>query len=152
MRYSDLSHLLYVDSDIGFDGADILRMFVEQQEVVLGPYPAKHINWHGIVETARQNPDLPAHEIALRMADYSTNFYGLDDRTTFTANGLNEIHAGGAGLMMIARSALARIDRRIPAPGAASPMPTATSCRTSTPWSSISRSTASPTGGCSRRI
>ncbi len=55
MRHSDLSHMLYVDADIGFDGADILRMFVEQREVVLGPYPAKHINWHGIVETARQN-------------------------------------------------------------------------------------------------
>ncbi|WP_342163537.1 hypothetical protein [Methylobacterium sp. SD21] len=123
MHHSDLSHLLYVDADIGFDGADILRMFVEQREVVLGPYPAKHINWHGVVETARQNPDLPAHEIALRMADYSTNFYGLDDRSTLTANGLNEIHAGGAGLMMIARSALARIDRAYP--GARSRFPDA---------------------------
>ncbi len=37
MHHSDLSHLLYVDADIGFDGADILRMFVEQREVVLGP-------------------------------------------------------------------------------------------------------------------
>ncbi len=57
------------------------------------------------------------------MADYSTNFYGLDDRSTLTANGLNEIHAGGAGLMMIARSALARIDRAYP--GARSRFPDA---------------------------
>ena len=123
LNHSNLSHMLYVDADIGFEGADILRMFVEEKDVVLGPYPAKHINWHGIVETARQRPDLSPQEVALRMADYSTNFYGLDDQSAFTGDGLNEIHGGGAGLMMIARSALARIDRAYP--GARSNFPAA---------------------------
>lgn len=114
MHHSDLSHLLFIDADLGFEGADILRMFVEQRDVVLGPYPAKHINWGAIVEAARRRPDLQPHDIALHMADYSTNFYGLQDQNAFVGEGLNEIHGGGAGLMMLSRSALARIDHAYP--------------------------------------
>ena len=113
-HHNDLSHLLFIDADVGFEGADILRMFVEQKDVVLGPYPAKHINWHAVVDAARRRPDLSPQDIALRMADYTTNFYGLDDRSVFIGDSLNEIHGGGAGLMMIARSALERIDRACP--------------------------------------
>lgn len=114
MHHSNLSHMLFIDADIGFEGPDILRMFVEQKDVVLGPYPSKHINWHAVVETARRRPDFTPQDVALRMADYSMNFYGLGNQSTFTGDGLNEIHGGGAGLMMLSRSALARIDNGYP--------------------------------------
>ncbi|GJE40219.1 hypothetical protein [Methylobacterium persicinum] len=114
MNHSDLSHLLFVDADLGFEGEDILRMFHEQKDVVLGPYPAKHINWKAVVETARNRPDLPPAEVALRAADYTTNFYGLEDQTAFEPDQLNPIHAGGAGLMLLARTALAELDRSYP--------------------------------------
>lgn len=114
MHHGDLSHLLFVDADVGFEGEDILRMFAERQEVVLGPYPAKHINWSSVVETARNRPDLPPTEVALHAADYSTNFYGLEGSTSFEPDRLNAIHAGGAGLMLIARTALAELDRSYP--------------------------------------
>ncbi|MFC6791290.1 hypothetical protein ACFQE0_17685 [Methylobacterium komagatae] len=114
LNHTDLSHMLYIDADIGFEGVDIVRMFAEQRDVVLGPYPAKHINWTAIIESARQRPDLTPREIALHMADYSTNFYGLGDNSSFSGDRLNEIHGGGAGLMMIARSALISMDAAYP--------------------------------------
>lgn len=114
LNHTDLSHMIYIDADIGFEGVDIVRMFAEQRDVVLGPYPAKHINWTAILENARQRPDLTSQELSLHMADYSTNFYGLGDNTSFSGDGLNEIHGGGAGLMMIARSALISMDAAYP--------------------------------------
>lgn len=115
MNHSDLSHMLFIDADLGFEGEDILRMYAEQQGVVLGPYPAKHINWPSIIETARRRPDLPPEEVALRAADYSTNFYGVEGMTQFNPDQLNVIHAGGAGLMLLARTALTSLAQAYPA-------------------------------------
>lgn len=115
MHHCDLSHLLFIDADVGFEGADIVRMFQEGKEMVLGPYPAKHINWPAVVDAARRNPNLPPEEIALRAADYSTNFYGLKDQSHFRADGLNEIYAGGTGLMLIDSTVFARLDEAYPA-------------------------------------
>jgi hypothetical protein len=114
-RHSDLSHLLFVDADVGFEGEDIVRMFHSGEELVLGPYPAKHINWAAVVATARNHPDLSPAEVALSAADYSTNFYGVEGQTSFSANALNEIHAGGTGLMLIAASVFAKLDAAYPA-------------------------------------
>ncbi|MCJ2013111.1 hypothetical protein [Methylobacterium sp. J-076] len=123
MHHSDLSHLLFLDADLGFEGADIVRMFAAQQDVVLGPYPAKHINWQAVVDAARRQPDLAPHEVALYMADYSAIFYGLDGREAFVADGLNEIHAGGAGLMLLSRTALAALEEAYPAARSTLPAP-----------------------------
>ncbi len=87
MHHCDLSHLLFIDADVGFEGADIVRMFREGKEMVLGPYPAKHINWAAVTDAARRYPHLPPEEVALRAADYSTNFYGLKDQNHFRADG-----------------------------------------------------------------
>jgi hypothetical protein len=110
-HHSDLSHMLFIDADLGFEGGDIVRMFAEQKDVVLGPYPAKHINWNAVVAAARGNPALSPAEVALHSADYTTNFYGLNDQPRIEGNRLNEIHGGGAGLMLLARTALDRMDR-----------------------------------------
>jgi hypothetical protein len=115
LHHSDLSHLLFIDADVGFEGEDILRMFAEQKDVILGPYPAKHINWNAVVAAARRNPALSPAEVALHSADFTTNFYGLDEKPRFASDRLNEIHSGGAGLMLLARTALERLDRAYPA-------------------------------------
>ena len=114
-HHSDLSHLLFVDADVGFEGEDIVRMFQEGQEMVLGPYPAKHINWASVVHTARERPDLSPNDIALYAADYSTNFYGREGQTAFQPDTLNEIYAGGTGLMLLAHSVFEKLDAAYPA-------------------------------------
>ncbi len=115
MHHSDLSHLFFIDADVGFEGEDVVRMFRTGQEMVLGPYPAKHINWGSVVQMARQRPDLPPADIALYAADYSTNFYGLEGQTSFQPNELNEIFAGGTGLMMLAHGVFTKLEAAYPA-------------------------------------
>ncbi len=90
-------------------------MFAEQKDVVPWALSAKHINWRAVVAAARRDPALSPEEVALHSADFTTNFYGLDEKRGFESDRLNEIHSGGAGLMLLARTALERLDQAYPA-------------------------------------
>ena len=35
LRTSDLSHMMFIDADVGFRGDDVIRMFEQQHEVTL---------------------------------------------------------------------------------------------------------------------
>jgi len=64
---SDAEHLLFIDSDIGFNPQDVIAMMALQEpeseyDVIAGPYPKKCITWEKIKSAvdkgaADQNPD-----------------------------------------------------------------------------------------------
>ena len=115
---SDYTHLMFIDSDIGFDAKDVLALSVvaepgSDKEIVCGPYPKKTISWEKIKMAvdkgfADQNPN------AL------DNFVG--DFVFNPAKGQNEIPLnqpvevleGGTGFMMIQRSALEKYQKAYP--------------------------------------
>ena len=50
---SEHTHLMFIDSDIGFDPMDVLALAAladesEDREIVCGPYPKKAISWEKI--------------------------------------------------------------------------------------------------------
>ncbi|WP_322024833.1 hypothetical protein [Burkholderia sp. BCC1977] len=102
--HSGLSHMMFIDADVGFRGSDVIRMFEQQQDVMLGLYPSKSINWAAVAEAARSDPSAPPERIALYSADYSQTAYAIDGApSVIRLDAISEIHSGGAGLMMIAR-------------------------------------------------
>jgi hypothetical protein len=109
LQMSDLSHMMFIDADIGFRGNDVIRMLAQQKEVLLGLYPAKHINWTAVVNAARSDLTAPADRIALFSADYRGTAYALDE-TMLESNQVCEIHSGGTGLMMIARTVFRKME------------------------------------------
>ena len=51
---SDYTHLMFIDSDIGFDPNDVIGLAAisdDKHEVVCGPYPKKTIAWEKMSET-----------------------------------------------------------------------------------------------------
>lgn len=48
---SDCTHLMFIDSDIGFDPQDILTMLAANKDVILGAYPRKEIGAPLVVKT-----------------------------------------------------------------------------------------------------
>ncbi len=102
--HSGLSHMMFIDADIGFRGSDVIRMFEQQHDVMLGLYPSKSINWAAVAEAARSDPSAPPERLALFSADYSQTAYAVDGaQSRIQLDAVSEIHSGGAGLMMIAR-------------------------------------------------
>jgi hypothetical protein len=109
---SDLSHMMFIDADIGFRGEDVVRMLEYQHELMLGLYPAKQINWAAVVSVARSDHSAPASKVAQHAAVYSASAYAKDgDRVDIKYDEVYEIYAGGTGLMMISRTVFERMAR-----------------------------------------
>ena len=115
---SDYTHLMFIDSDIGFDAKDVLALSVvaepgTDKEIVCGPYPKKTISWEKIKMAVDKG-------FADKNPNALDNFVG--DFVFNPAKGQNEIPLnqpvevleGGTGFMMIQRSALEKYQKAYP--------------------------------------
>jgi hypothetical protein len=115
---SDCTHLMFIDSDIGFDPNDVIALSVIAAEgtdkhIVCGPYPKKCIAWEKIKRAvdkgfADKNPE----NLEKYVGDYvfnpkeGTGSIALDEPV--------EVLEGGTGFMMIQRSALEKFAAAYP--------------------------------------
>jgi len=115
---SDCTHLMFIDSDIGFDPNDVIALSViaaegTDKEIVCGPYPKKCIAWEKIKRAvdkgfADKNPE----NLEKYVGDYvfnpkeGTGSIALDEPV--------EVLEGGTGFMMIQRSALEKFAAAYP--------------------------------------
>lgn len=117
---SDYTHLMFIDSDIGFDPNDVLTLAAlmdpeaeEPKEIMCGPYPKKTIAWEKIKQAvdkgfADENPN----ELEKFVGDFVFN----------PAQGTSQIRIdqpcsvleGGTGFMMITRSAFEKFNEAYP--------------------------------------
>jgi hypothetical protein len=116
----DYTHLMFIDSDIGFDPNDVLTLAAMMDEndpngkkVMCGPYPKKTIAWEKIklaVEKGYADEDPSRLE----------NFVG--DYVFNPASGQSQVRIdepvkvleGGTGFMMITKDAFAKFDEAYP--------------------------------------
>jgi hypothetical protein len=115
---SDCTHLMFIDSDIGFDPNDVIALSVIAAEgtdkhIVCGPYPKKCIAWEKIKRAvdkgfADKNPE----NLERYVGDYvfnpkeGTGSIALDEPV--------EVLEGGTGFMMIQRAALEKFQEAYP--------------------------------------
>lgn len=115
---SDATHLMFIDSDIGFNPQDVLALLALQKEdspydVIGGPYPKKCISWEKIKQAvdkgvADENPNV----LDKYVGDYVFNPKG----------GQNQIPLGqpvevleiGTGFMMIKKSTFTKYKEAFP--------------------------------------
>jgi len=106
---SDCTHLMFIDSDIGFDPNDVLALAAiadpgSDKEIVCGPYPKKAIAWEKIKRAVDKGmADNDPRVLEKYVGDYVFNPVGGggDIRIDTPA----EVLEGGTGFMMIQRSA-----------------------------------------------
>jgi hypothetical protein len=115
---SGATHLMFIDSDIGFDPRDVLALLALQSDesdydVIGGPYPKKCISWEKIKMAvdkgfADENPSNLEHFVG----DYVFN-----PKTTAREIPLNkpvEVMEIGTGFMMIRRATLEKYQEAYP--------------------------------------
>jgi len=73
---SDYSHLLFIDSDIGFDPQDVFKLIEADQDVVVGVYPKKYYSRHKMEALAKYSPHVfnDKEEWKSLATDFSTEF------------------------------------------------------------------------------
>lgn len=105
---SNATHLMFIDSDIGFEAQDVLAMMALQSDeseydVLCGPYPKKCIAWEKILQAvnagkADQNPN----ELEKYVGDYVFNPKSGTGKIPLGEP--CEVREGGTGFMMIRRA------------------------------------------------
>lgn len=107
---SPYTHLMFIDSDIGFDPNDVITLLAiadpnSDKDIVCGPYPKKVISWEKIKRAVDKGfADQDPEQLGLYVGDYVFN----------PANGMTEIPIhrpvevleGGTGFMMCQKAAM----------------------------------------------
>ncbi len=101
---TDCDHLMFIDADIAFEGADVLRLLDADKDVVCGLYPRKEIDWAQIAAAARAGHDDDLQEYGgafLAELKFFADFGQKDAEVT--GEGLFEVRHGATGFMLIKR-------------------------------------------------
>lgn len=99
----DATHLMFIDADIGFEPAQVLRMLAFDRDVVAGMYPLKDITWDGAaLDRARKGESLDQAPM---------RFVGLacEERERQSEDGFVTGVYAGAGFLMIKRRVFERL-------------------------------------------
>jgi hypothetical protein len=102
------THLLFIDADITFEAAQIVRMLRFGEDVVAGVYPLKMMLWDEAASERAGSGESP-DTAALRYVGYPAEGAEFEARDGFVTGWY-----AGAGYMMISRSALRRMTEAFP--------------------------------------
>lgn len=110
LKRTGASHLLFIDSDMGFDAAEVCSLFDHAHlDVVAAMCTSKSLNWANVARVAREHPDLPPAELA-EIAGTFDGMVSLPSGNTFAvAREPVEVVNIGTGVMMISRDILGRL-------------------------------------------
>ena len=119
---SDCTHLLFIDSDIGFDPNDVLALAAiadpdTDKDIVCGPYPKKTIAWEKVKDAvdkgfADENPNALENFVG----DFVFNFAPSvqNQKEGVRVDRPAEILEGGTGFMMIQRRVFEKFAKEHP--------------------------------------
>lgn len=92
------THLLFIDADLGFNAADVLKMLAADKPIIGGIYPKKAINWSVVKKAIDKVPDESLDTFA---GDFVVEFAEVPDRLHFDQP--IEVRNIGTGFMLIKR-------------------------------------------------
>ncbi len=114
LNSSDLSHMMFIDDDIGFNAEDVLALYNTGLDLVAGTYPRKSIDW----DTAFDVLEKTGNRSAAKLSAFK--YTGLADEkedgaVTFLPElGCMETGHLATGFMMVSREALETIMKAHP--------------------------------------
>jgi hypothetical protein len=107
LNKTDCTHLMFIDSDIRFNPADILKMLQADKEVICGIYPKKEINWHSVEAAVHRG--VPTNELTNYTGALVVNLKDYAGEVTVRVDEPVEIWNGGTGFMLIKREVLEKL-------------------------------------------
>ena len=115
---SEATHLMFIDSDIGFSANDVIAMLALQADdteydVMCGPYPKKCISWEKIKMAVDKGvADEDPNVLEKYVGDYVFN--PKNGQNEIAINAPVEVREGGTGFMMIRRATFDKYKETFP--------------------------------------
>ncbi len=115
---SNATHLMFIDSDIGFSAQDVIAMLAMQgdeteYDIMCGPYPKKCISW----EKIKHAVDKGAADADPQVLEKFVGDYVFNPKSGVNEIPINqpvEVREGGTGFMMIRRATFEKIAAAYP--------------------------------------
>ena len=107
---TNCSHLVFIDSDIMFDGYDVISMIEADVDIVGGAYPKKEINWTCVHEAAKTGVD--TDELKFAAGNMVLTMFG--DTPTRLGQPAEVRHVG-TGFMAVKRHVFEALADKVPA-------------------------------------
>lgn len=114
---SDYTHLMFIDSDIGFDPNDVLALAAlaepGEKDIVCGPYPKKTIAWEKIKQAVDKGfADDNPNQLEKYVGDYVFN--PVSGQNEIRIDEPVEVLEGGTGFMCVTRNAFEKYAEAYP--------------------------------------
>ena len=122
LALSPCEYFMFIDSDIGFDYRDIIKMVKTQKKIIGATYPKKMMNWNTIYQFANLNvaktePELESmsYSYAHSFGDKSkSNRDAFEKGTEGKFKGIFEVNYMPTGFLLIHRSVLLEMIKYYP--------------------------------------
>ena len=112
MQNEKATHLMFIDSDIKFNPADIVHMVRKDKEIICGLYPKKEINWNAVEKAVKDG--VPVDKLKNKTGSLVVNLRGYEGEVTVPAGEPLEIWNGGTGFMLIKREVMTKLKEVLP--------------------------------------
>lgn len=115
---SDCTHLMFIDSDIGFKAKDVISLLgiqitdPDKYKIITGPYPKKTIAWEKVKKAVELGKAENPFHLDYYTADYVFN--PVKGQTSFRIDEPIEVAEAGTGFMLISRDVFAKYDEAYP--------------------------------------
>jgi hypothetical protein len=112
---TDMTHILFIDSDICFDSEDVIALLALDKDIVGAPYPKKSINWSNVttaVEKNQGNKNFNVGELDSVTGDYVFN--PVPGTKEFKVTEPLEVMEIGTGMMLVKREVFEKFRNEYP--------------------------------------
>lgn len=115
---SDCTHLMFIDSDIGFKAKDVISLLgiqitdPDKYKIITGPYPKKTIAWEKVKKAVELGKAENPFHLDYYTADYAFN--PVKGQTAFRIDEPIEVAEAGTGFMLISRDVFKKYDEAYP--------------------------------------
>ena len=103
---------MFIDADITFNSADIVRMVQADKDIICGLYPKKEINWMLVADAVKKGVDYK--DLGNYTGSFVVNLVGGASEQAGNVYEPMEIDNGGTGFMLIKRSVFEALQPTVP--------------------------------------
>jgi len=109
---SEATHLLFIDSDIYFQGKSIFSMLEKNKDIISVPYPLKTLMWEKAFDKFQKGEIKSADDIRKALHTYPMKV--PDDKKIDLKDGVIEVTDSPTGCMLIKRSVIEKMITKYP--------------------------------------
>ena len=104
----EFTHLMFIDADIKFNAADLVKMIQADKDIIAGIYPKKEINWGGVKAAVDRGE--PVEDWKKRTGSLVINLKDYANTVTVPIDQPVEVNCAGTGFMLIKRETFEKME------------------------------------------